>query len=75
MLALLSKSQMEGLNSKLAALEEELRTKSNALQASILKINRMEENHQSDIDHLNIDVQHFKTLYEDLSRVLKSQEK
>lgn len=66
---------MEGLNTKLAALEEELRSKSNALQASILKINRMEENHQTEIDQMNVDVHHFRTLYEEQSRLFKSQEK
>lgn len=66
---------MEGINGKLSALEEELRNKTNALQTSMLKITRLEENHQSEIEQTNADLHHFRTLYEDLSKVFKSQEK
>lgn len=66
---------MEQLTTKLTALEEELRNRSNALQAALLKNSRLEENHQSEIDQLNADLNHFRTLYEDTTKVFKSQEK
>ncbi len=59
----------------MTALEEELRSKSNHLQSALNKIARLEEMHRTEIDQLNIDVQHFRTLYEDLDKVVKSQEK
>jgi uncharacterized protein YukE len=63
------------LQAKLTALEEELRSKSNQLQSALNKIGRLEESHRSETDQLNIDIQHFRTLYKDLDKVVKSQEK
>lgn len=66
---------MEGLQNKMTLLEEELRSKTVQLQTAINKISRLEDNHQSELDQLTGDAQHFRTLYEDLSKLVKSQEK
>ena len=63
------------MNAKFYALDEELRTKSNQLQSALSKISRLEESHQSDIEQLNGEIQHFRSLHEDLNKVLKSKEK
>lgn len=63
---------MKDVNAKTTALEEELRSKTNALSSLEIKLQKSEEAYSSDIDQLNNDVQHFKTLYEDLSKSLKN---
>lgn len=56
-------------------MEDEIKKKSQALALSESKIVKMEEAFQSDIDQLNSDVNHFKKLYEDLAKSVKSNQR
>ena len=56
-------------------MEEEIRAKANALNSANNKIIKLEENHSRDVDQLNGDIAHFKSLYEEISKRVKNSER
>lgn len=56
-------------------MDDEIKKKSQALALMESKISKMEDAYQADIDQLNGDVVHFKKLYDDLTKSVKSNQR
>ena len=63
------------VNAKTLALEDELKSKTSALLSMENKMKMVEEAYSSDVEQLNNDVLHFRTLYENLTKSLKNTQK
>ena len=57
------------------ALEDELKSKTNALFSMENKMQMVKEAYSSDVEQLNNDVHHFRTLFENLTKSLKNTQK
>ncbi len=69
------KETSDMLHQKVSVLEEELKKTKNSLAASQSKLEKLEAEHDSSMDQLVSDVDHYRDLYEGLKSTVKNSEK